>query len=93
MAGLTEKWEALRSFINQRGGTITSPPGKIVRIEVPRGSSLPAELTAMGYVVVERGSTMRVVGAAPVSRQVERDSGAPSAFTEVDVLEIQLGGR
>jgi hypothetical protein len=88
------QWQALNQFINRHGGTVTSPPGdKRLRIEAPRRSNLANELRAAGYVVIERGSTTRIISTVPVSRQAERDNGAPSPFTEVDVIEIQLGGR
>jgi hypothetical protein len=86
-----ERWEALCELVHRHGGWVTSPPGKTMRIEALQRSSLAAELQAAGYNVVEKGSVTRIVGATPVDRQAERDSGAPSPFTEVAVFEIQIG--
>jgi hypothetical protein len=94
---VAEAFEALNSFIRRHGGAVTSPPGKTLRIEVAKDSSakLTDELTALGYAVMPRGSTMRVVGVVgPPDPWLERVTGvAPSPFCEVDVLEIRLDGK
>jgi hypothetical protein len=94
----SERWAGLNTFIRKHGGAVTSPPNhKTLRIEVAKNLSakLVDELTALGYAVMPRGSTMRVVGVAgPRDPWLERVTGvAPSPFSEVDVLEIRLDGK
>jgi hypothetical protein len=85
-----EAFELLNSFVRHHGGSITSPPGRFVRIECPRGSALPDELRKLGYNISERGT---VTGVDYVKPADERFTGAPSPFTECDVLEVRLDGR
>jgi hypothetical protein len=88
-----EAWEALVEFTRRHGGFVTSPPGKVLRIEVPKNSELPAKLAELRFNVVQCGSVTRVTGALPISPRTERASGPPSAFAEMDVLEIRTDGR
>ena len=88
-----EAFEALNTFVRKHGGSITSPPGRFVRIECPVGSVLPARL-AEHYDVAHCGRVTRITGAPSVSTKVERlTHAAPSAFTEMDVIEITLSGK
>ena len=87
-------FELLNSFVRHYGGSITSPPGRLVCIECPRGSALPDELRKLGYNVSERGTVTRITSIDYVSPSAEHLTGtAPSPITEMDVLEIQLDGR
>jgi hypothetical protein len=52
-----EAWAALNAFVGRHDGWVTCPPGEMLRIEVMKGSVLPAKLRELGYNVVERGST------------------------------------
>jgi hypothetical protein len=89
-----EAFAALNEFVRRRGGSITSPPGRYVRIECPRGSELPTELAKLGFAVMACGSTTRVTGADYVSAKMERlTHTTPSAFVECDLFEITLSGR
>jgi hypothetical protein len=75
---------------------VTSPPNnKTLRIEIAKNLSakLTNELTALGYAVMPRGSTMRVVGTDTINPAAERFVGTLSPFAEVDVIEIRLDGR
>jgi hypothetical protein len=60
-----EAFEALNTFTRKHNGWVTSPPGKILRIEVMKDSAakLTNKLTELGYHVAARGSTTRVTGA------------------------------
>lgn len=63
-------------------------------LKLQKARELPAKLRELKYVVVERGSTTRIVGAAPsLGRAAERTYGAPSPFVECDVVEITLSGK
>jgi hypothetical protein len=54
----------------------------------------PAKLAKLGYTIAERGSVTRVTGAPSVSARTERLTHAvPSAFYEMDVIEITLSGK
>ena len=88
-----EAFELLNSFVRHHGGSITSPPGRFVRIECPRGSALPDELRKLGYNISERGTVARITSMDYVSPSAERFTGAPSPFCEMDVFEIALDGR
>lgn len=88
-------FEALNEFVRRHGGFVTSPPGKTLRIEIAKDASakLTNELTRLGYRVMACGTTTRIVGAQALSHKAERLTGTPSAFAEMDVLEIRLDGR
>jgi hypothetical protein len=91
-----EAFDAMNAFVRKHGGSIVSPPGnKTLRVEVPKGSALPAKLRELGYIVAEHGTVTRVTGVtAPISAKEERITRtAPSAFAEMDVLEIRLDGK
>ena len=90
-----ERWAALNEYVRRNGGAVTSVPGnKTLRVEVPKDSLLPAKLAELGYNVSSHGSVTRVTGAQAVSPKVERATRTvPSAFAEMDVLEIRLDGR
>ena len=88
-----EAFEALNTFVRKHGGAIVSPPGRFVRIECPVGSVLPPRL-AEHYDVAHCGRVTRITGAPSVSARTERLTHAvPSAFTEMDVIEITLSGK
>jgi hypothetical protein len=89
-----EAFEALNQYVQRAGGAITSPPGKFVRIEAPKGSTLPAKLVELGYNIVERGFVSRIVGAAAISPKEERLTHAvPSPFVTYTVFELTLSGK
>jgi hypothetical protein len=88
-----EAFELLNSFVRHHGGSITSPPGRLVRIECPRGSALPDELRKLGYNISERGTAIRITSLDYVSPSAERFTGAPSPLCEMDVYEIRLDGK
>jgi hypothetical protein len=90
-----EAFEALNQLIRRHGGFVTTPPGKLLRIEVMKNSELPAKLTELGYNVAQCGTITRVTGVtAPISAKAERLSGVvPSAFLECDILEVRLDGK
>jgi hypothetical protein len=89
-----EAFEILNEYVRRAGAVITSPPGKFVRIEVPKGSELPTELAAMGYNLVSGGSVTRCIGATPARRRIdELTNGLPSAFCEMGIFETSLSGK
>lgn len=88
-----ERWHALNEFVRRSGGAVTSPPGKTLQVEVPKGSPLPAKLVELGYNVAERGTVTRIVGADSVRRSDEKFLGTPSPFAEYSVFEIRTDGR
>ena len=91
-----ERWAALNEYARRHGGAVVSVPGnKTLRVEVPKGSELPAKLAELGYHVAHCGTVTRVTGVtAPISAKAERlTRTVPSPFTECDVLEIRLDGR
>jgi hypothetical protein len=88
-----EAFEALNLFVRRHGGAVTSPPGKILRIEVPKNSELPAKLTELGYIVAERGSVSRITGTDYVKPSDELYGSRASPFGEYDVLEIRMDGK
>jgi hypothetical protein len=91
---MAEAFEALNELVRRLGGAVTSPPGRYVRIECPRGSELPAELAKLGCAVMACGSTTRIVGADYVSPRTERlTHKVLSPFVECDVFEVTLSGK
>jgi hypothetical protein len=88
-----EAFELLNSFVRHHGGSITSPPGRFVRFECPRGSALPDELRKLGYNISERGTVTRITSMDYVSPADEKFTRAPSPFAEYSVFEITLSGR
>jgi hypothetical protein len=93
----SERWSALAEFIRKNNGWVTSTPNnRTLRIEVAKNLSakLTDELTALGYAVMPRGSSTRIVGAAPSDPKTERMTRVtPSPFLEVCVLEIRTDGK
>ena len=90
---VAEAFEALNSFIRRYGGAVTSPPGKVLRVEVPKGSPLPAKLAELGYNVAACGTVTRIVGADYVSPHDEFYGARASPFAEYLVFEIQTDGK
>ena len=88
-----EAFEALNLFVRRHGGAVTSPPGKILRIEVPKNSELPAKLRELGYITVSHGSISRIVGTDYVKPADELYGSRASPFAEYDVLEIRTDGK
>jgi hypothetical protein len=92
-----ERWHGLNTLIAKFGGWVTSlPPGPTLRIEIAKDSAteLTNKLTELGYAIVERATTTRIVGAAPSDPKTERRTRVvPSPFLEVCVLEIRTDGR
>ena len=88
-----ERFSALSEYIRKAGGFVTSPPGKVLRVEVPKGSPLPARLAELGYIVAERGSISRITGTDYVKPSDELYGSRASPFAEYDVLEIRTDGR
>jgi hypothetical protein len=90
-----EAFAALAEFIRRAAGAVVSPPGRLLRIEVTKDSPLPAKLAELGYNVAQCGSVTRVTGVtAPLSpKQERRTHTVPSAFAEMDVVEIRLDGK
>lgn len=77
-------FEALSKYIHGHGGWVISSPGrKDLRVEIPRGSSLPAKLADLGYSPRHCGTGTRLTsGNTP-----------ETIFLPVDILEIKLPGR
>ena len=92
---VAEVFAEIAEYCRRRGGAVTSPPGRYVTIECPRGSALPEELARLGFNIVDRGFTTRIVGADYVSPRAERLLGVapPSPFQEMGVYEVTLGGK
>lgn len=88
-----ERWAALNEYIRKHGGFVTSPPGKILRIEVPKGSALPSKLQELGYIVAERGIVSRIIGTDYVKPSDELYGARASPFANYDVLEIRTDGK
>ena len=89
-----ERWSALNSFIRKHGGSVTSLPGvKTLRVEVPKGSPLPAKLRELGYITVSHGVVTRITGTDTINPAGARFVGVQSPFCEMDCLEIRLDGR
>jgi hypothetical protein len=59
-----KRFAALNEFVQSRGAWMTSIPGAHeVTFDALPGSPLPAQLTAMGYIVERIGTSERVTGA------------------------------
>ena len=58
-----EAFEALNTFVRKHNGWVTSPPGRVLRIEVMKGSELATKLTELGYHVARCGTVSRTTGA------------------------------
>ena len=68
-------WEALRAYIHSNGGSH-------LRVEVPRGSSLPAKLMEFGYDVRHSGTGTSLMPGTTDARCLP-----------VDVIDISLSGK
>ena len=91
---LAEAFEILNEYVRRAGAVITIPPGKFVRIEAPKGSTLPAKLAELGYNIVECGFVSRIVGSTNYATQLDEImNGAPSPFVTYTVFELTLSGK
>jgi hypothetical protein len=91
---MAEAFEALNQYVQRAGAVITSPPGKFVRIEAPKGSTLPEKLRELGYIIVECGFISRVVGSTNYATRLDEImNGAPSPFVTYSVFELTLSGK
>jgi len=72
-------WHAIHDFCRQHGGTVVSVPGhKEIRIEIPKDSTLPTKLSALGYQPHHCCATTRITA---------------GTFTTVNVVSITLPGK
>jgi hypothetical protein len=46
---VAEAFAQLADFCRLRGGAVTSPPGRYVTVEAPKGSTLSDELQKLGF--------------------------------------------
>lgn len=87
-------WTALAQFIREQGGWVTSIPGlSPLRFEAMEHSKLPLELTKLGYVLLSRGTTTRIGGAASPEYGARWRQGARSGgygFLTVSIYELDL---
>jgi hypothetical protein len=71
-----ERFKEINRWIMARGGWVTSLPGaREVTMECLPGSSLPDELTRLGYKLVELGEGERILPAAIVWRCTQNAAG------------------
>ena len=77
-------WEALSAYITQQGGWVVSVPGlKVLRLEIPQGSSLASKLSELGWVPRHAGTGTRLSpGRTP-----------EEIFRSVDIVEVTLPGK
>ena len=74
-----ELWTALNKYVSDNGGWVVSIPGKkLVRVELPLGSSLPARLAEFGYTATH----------CTISTRLHRGTIMP-----VDVFQLSLPER
>lgn len=73
-----EAWQVLNQYITQQGAFVVTPPGRMLRIEFAKDSTLPAKLTKLGFNVWNVGQNTRLT---------------PFGFLPVDVIEISLDGK
>jgi hypothetical protein len=71
-------WDALHRFCRQHGAVVSLPGHKELRIEIPRDSTLPAELTRLGYSPHHFCAESRIRG---------------GAFVTLDVISIMMPGK
>jgi hypothetical protein len=89
-----EAFEALNQYVQRAGAVITSPPGRYVRIEAPKGSTLPEKLRELGYNIVECGFVSRIVGSTNYATRLDEImNGPPSPFVTYTVFELTLSGK
>ena len=57
-----KRFDELTAFVQARGGWMTSVPGaREMTFDALPGSPLPAELTALGYIVEKTGTSERIL--------------------------------
>lgn len=73
-----EAWQALNEYITRQGAFVVTPPGKLLRIEIPKDPDLPAKLIELGYAVRHAGTGTRLTYDGVVA---------------VNAIEISLDGK
>lgn len=98
-AQVRDIWHRLNAVVDERGGSITTPPYRWpARLEVHPESELPAKLAALGYLVMSRGQITRV-GPQILTHDLKgREKEKPAlgisyGFHQRDAFDIDLGGR
>jgi hypothetical protein len=82
---INDIWRRLNQVVDERGGSITSPPFCWpVRLEVFPESGLPARLSTLGYIVVSRGQITRI---GP-----PRTKWNAEPFRVMDAFDVDLAG-
>jgi hypothetical protein len=86
VATAREKFEALNSFVTERGGGITSLPGdRVIGIECLPDATLPDDLRNAGYKVIPAADGERIIAGTIIESFVRRaDGGARIADIRLD---------
>jgi hypothetical protein len=73
----------ISTYISEHGGWATSVPGaREIRFDALVGSPLPAQLTALGYIVEKTGESQRILPHAVAQKFTVRADGELEPFTE-----------
>jgi hypothetical protein len=85
------RFNDIYTFISQHGGSTTSVPGSHeITFDALAGSPLPAQLTAMGYIVEKIGESQRILP-HPVAQKFETSlSGARVPITEGSTKPVSV---
>ena len=72
-----KRFDELTAFVQARGGWMTSVPGaREMTFDALPGSPLPAQLTALGYIVEKTGTSERILPHAVARKSEVSSSGA-----------------
>lgn len=78
-----ERFATLNKFVTERGGWIVSIPGdRDVRVEVLENSSLPEEMSQLGYKLEPDGEGERILPHAITTQVVSDVDGVLTPVTE-----------
>jgi hypothetical protein len=83
------RFEELNSYITSRSGWVTSIPGAVeVTMQCLIGSTLPDELRARGYDLVEDGESERILPHAITDMVITEGSTVPIRITHAGIARV-----
>lgn len=90
LAERKERFASLNEYVTKAGGWLVSLPGaRVVDLQCLPGSSIPGELEARGYALVEDGETERILPTAITETFLVEGSSAPVTRRHAGIVKVR----